>query len=145
MNQIDYGLYALKYLINMKFVDYYFYRVYMIYQKKKEFARISTCIVFCELFLTFLFFSLIFITYYFTGSYFLEDLRSYKIYLILFGGSILFGVLTYNYYSKNRISKLLKKYADSKYNESISDKLIRYVTHIELTIGFIIWFIIDNM
>ena len=128
----------------MKIMDYYFYRMYMIYLKKKEFARITTCIIFCELFLTALFFALIFTTYYFTGDFFIDSLRSYKIYLILFGVPILFGTAVYHYYSKERIKKLQTRYKDSRYNELLSDKFIRFVTHIELTIGFAAWFIIAN-
>ena len=141
----DNGLSELKYLKNMNFIDYYFYRVYMIFIKRKEFARASTCILFCELFLTALFFILIFTTHYITGNFFIKELQSYKIYLILFGAPILFGIIIYKYYSKKRIKELLIRYKDSKYNKTISDRLIKYVTHIELTIGLIIWFIIANM
>lgn len=128
----------------MKMIDYYFYHVYMIYLKKKEFARITTCIIFCELFLTALFFALIFTTYYFTGDFFIDSLRSYKIYLILFGVPILFGIGVYHYYSKERIKKLQARYKDSRYNELLSDKFILSATYIELTIGLIVWFVIAN-
>lgn len=128
----------------MKIVNYYFYRVYMIYTKKKEYARINTCIIFCELFLTALFFALIFTTYYLTGSFFIHSLQSYGIYIILLGIPVLFGILIYNYYSKDRIKKLLKRYSNHKYNQLISDRWILSVTYIELTIGLVLWFIIAN-
>ena len=145
MNQIIYGLSNLKYLINMNIVDYYFYRVYTIYQKKKEFARITTCILFCELFLTALFFGLIFKTYYMTGSFFIKHFQSYIIYLMLLGVPIVFGIVIYYYYSKNRIKELQKRYSKNKFNGIISDRLILSITHIELTIGLILWFIIANL
>ena len=128
----------------MEMIDYYFYRVYMIFLKRKEFGRITARIYFCELFLTALFFAIIFTTHYLTGDFFLKNLQSYRIYLILFGVPILFGIVLYRYYSKERIKKLEARYKDSRYNELLSDKLIMVIGHIELTIGFIIWFVIAN-
>ena len=127
----------------MKIIDYYFYRVYMVFLKRKEFGRITACIYFCELFLMALFFALIFTTHYLTGEFFL-NLQSYWVYLIFGGGSVLFGIVLYRYYSKERIKKLEARYKDSRYNEQLSDKLIMAVYHIEITIGFIIWFVIAN-
>lgn len=128
----------------MEIIDYYFYRVYMVFLKRKEFGRITAFIYFCELFLTALFFAIIFTTHYLTGDFFLKNLQSYRIYLILFGVPILFGIVLYRYYSKERIKKLEARYKDSRYNELLLDKFIMAVSHIELTIGFIIWFVIAN-
>lgn len=128
----------------MKMIDYYFYRVYMIFLKRKEFARITTCIFFCELFLTALFFAIIFTTHYLTGDFFLKSLQSYRIYLILFGVPVLFGIAVYRYYSKERIKKLQARYKASRYNELLSDKFILSATYIELTIGLVVWFVIAN-
>lgn len=124
-------------------IDYYFYRVYMVFLKRKEFGRYTACIYFCELFLTALFFALIFTTHYLTGEFFL-NLQSYWIYLIFLGVPVLFGIVLYRYYSKERIKKLEARYKDSRYNELLSDKLIMAVSHIELTIGLVVWFVIAN-
>lgn len=127
----------------MKIIDYYFYRVYMVFLKRKEFGRITACIYFCELFQMALFFALIFTTHYLTGEFFL-NLQLYWVYLIFGGVPVLFGIVLYRYYSKERIKKLEARYKDSRYNELLSDKLITAVYHIEITIGFIIWFVIAN-
>lgn len=128
----------------MNFIDYYFYRVYMIYVKKKEFARITTTILFCELFLTAFFFITIFITHYITGDFFIRNISPLIVYSTIFGILILSGIVVYYYYTKKRIKKLQEQYSNSRYNTLISDKLILSVTHIELTIGFILYFLINN-
>lgn len=128
----------------MRFVNYYFYRMYMIYLNRKEYARITTCIFFCKLFLLALFFISVYTIYYMTGGFFVQKIPSIAIYLTAFIAPVVFGIIIYNYYSKNRIKKIQELYGKSKYNELISDKLIQSVPYIELTIGFIIWFIIAN-
>ena len=128
----------------MKMMDYYFYRVYMIFLKRKEFARITTCIFFCKLFLLALFFISVYTIYYITGGFFTEKIPSYAIYLTAFIAPVVFGIIIYNYYSQKRIKNIRELYGKSKYNELISDKLIVSVPHIELTVGFIIWFVIAN-
>lgn len=84
-------------------------------------------------------------THHLTGDFFIHSLQSYKIYLLLFGALIVFGVIIYRYYSKDRIKKLQAQYDNNKYNKLISDKLILSVSHIELTIVLILWFVIANI
>lgn len=140
----DNGLSASKYFINMNIVDYYFYRVYMIFLRRKEYARVTTCIFFCKLFLITFFFISIFMTHYMTGDFFPSNISSHIIYLIVFITPVLFGIIIYNIYSKKRIKEILERYSNSKYNKLLSDKLIQYVPYIELTIGFTLCFFISN-
>ena len=128
----------------MKVFDYYFYRMYMIYLKRNEFARVTACIIFCELFLTAFFFIFIFTTYYMTGSFFIPGISKHIVCLALLGVPALFGVAVYRHYSKKRIAELQKRYGKSKYNRSISDRSILLVSHIELTVCLVLWFIIAN-
>lgn len=144
MNQITYVLSNLKYFINMNIVDYYFYRVYMIFLRRKEYARATTCIFFSKLFLITFFFISIFITHYMTGDFFTRNISSLTIYLVVFMTPVLFGIIIYNIYSKKRIKELQERYSKNKYNKLISDKLIQYVPYIELTIGFTLCFLISN-
>lgn len=125
-------------------IDYYFYRMYMIYQKRKEYARITTCIFLSKLFLLALFFAAVYTIYYLSGGFFTHEIPTYQILLTAFGAPVLFGVVIYRYYSKERIKKLQAKYKDSRYNELLSDKFITSVPYIELTVGLVVWFVIAN-
>lgn len=130
----------------MSINNYLFYRLYLIFEKKKEFARLTACLVLGEMFLYAFFFTLIFVTFFLTGSYFLTlGWSRGSSFGIVISGLILQQIITYRYYNKERIKKLQLLYKGHRLNKLISDRCILFCIKAELVFGLLLWFFIDHI
>lgn len=130
----------------MNIIDYLFYRLYLIFEKKKEFARLTACLVLGEMFLYAFFFTLIFTTFFLTGSYFITlGWSRGSVFVVVICGLVIQQIITYKYYNKKRIRKLLLLYKGHRLNKLISDNCVLLCIKAELVSGLLLWFLIDHI
>ncbi|HCO67324.1 MAG TPA: hypothetical protein DIT04_06160 [Dysgonomonas sp.] len=115
----------------MKLKDYIFYRMYCIYKKNNEFARVSA-IAYLSAIDFFLILPFIFIC---AAGFNIKGNSAYLITVL--PGVILIILNCLGYFNKNRLNSLIRKYNRSKYNRTIKNWMLYSIIFIAMVWGIL--------
>ena len=121
-----------------KSIDQLFYRYYMISVKNEEFPRFGATCVLAEVITMAYLFVVLILSFVLTGDFFLPNTSGRTRIILGIVGCFLPWPIIYLHYNKKRITALLEKYHDNRYNTKYSDKAVLSIRYIVPTIGLIL-------
>ena len=121
-----------------KIIDNLCYRYYMISVKNEEFPRFGATCVLAEVITMVYLFVVLILSFVLTGDFFLPNTSGRTRIILGIVGCFLPWPIIYLHYNKKRITALLEKYQDNRYNTKYSDKAVLSIRYIVPTIGLIL-------